>query len=327
MSTIFTSGLSDMITAFLEEKHALGYKYEENERYLRNFDKMCTERFPSINTVTKEAGFAWAIANSGENHGGFARRMSSVRELARFIIRSGKTAFVIPTEYGKVPSRNYIPYIFSKEELVLLFHAADKFRFSERYPANSLEIPVILRLLYACGLRPYEGRMILRENINLDNGTIFIPESKKMKDRVVTMDETMLSICQKYDNEIRMIFPNSEYFFPCYGKTQHCHNRHWLAEITRRCMLNASIIDGSRAIAPRPYDLRHTFATHTLYRWLKEGHNLNNCLPYLSAYMGHEQFQHTAYYIHLIPEFFPEIVPQIQDKLSYIIPEVEYEEY
>ena len=169
--------------------------------------------------------------------------------------------------------------------------------------------------------------MILRENINLDNGTIFIPESKKMKDRVVTMDETMLSICQKYDNEIRMIFPNSEYFFPCYGKTQHCHNRHWLAEITRRCMLNASIIDGSRAIAPRPYDLRHTFATHTLYRWLKEGHNLNNCLPYLSAYMGHEQFQHTAYYIHLIPEFFPEIVPQIQDKLSYIIPEVEYEEY
>ena len=96
MSATFTSGLSPMITAFLEEKHALGYKYEENERYLKKFDALCAERFPEIETVTKEAGLAWAVANTDEGKAGLTRRMSSVRELARFIIRSGKNAFVIP---------------------------------------------------------------------------------------------------------------------------------------------------------------------------------------------------------------------------------------
>lgn len=325
MNTVFTSSLSPTIQAFLDEKHSLGYKYEENERYLRNFDTMCAERFPTIDTITKPVGMAWAVANANEGKAGFARRMSSVRELARFIIRSGKPAFVIPGEFGKVPYRNYIPYIFSTEELTALFQAADKFSYNERYPENCLEVPVLLRLLYACGLRPYEGRMILRENIDLEKGTIFIPESKKLKDRIVPMDDVMLSICRKYDENIRMIIPNSEYFFPCRGKSHHFHNRHWLAEIMRRCMLNAGITDGSLAISPRPYDLRHTFATHTLFRWLKEGRDLDNCLPYLSAYMGHEQFKHTAYYIHLIPDFLPEILPMIRGKFEYVIPEVENE--
>lgn len=327
MNAKFVSGLSPMITAFLDEKHALGYKYEENERYLRNFDALCAEHFPEIATVTMEAGMAWAVANANEGKAGLTRRMSSVRELARFIIRSGKEAFIIPPECGKVPYRNYIPYIFSEEELGLLFQAADNFRNNERFPANSLEVPVMLRLLYACGLRPYEVRMILRKNIDLEDGTIFIPESKKMKDRIVPMDAAMLSLCRKYDEEIRTIIPDSDYFFPCQGKVQHFHNRHWLANVMRRCLLNAEITDGSGTIAPRPYDLRHTFATHTLYRWLKEGRNMDNCLPYLSAYMGHELFQHTAYYIHLVPDFFPEIRSLVQGKYEYIIPEVEDEDY
>lgn len=327
MSTTFESSLAPTIVAFLDEKRALGYKYEENERYLRKFDALCADKFPTIDTVTKEAGLAWAIANPEEGRAGLTRRMSSVRELSRFIIRSGKTAFVIPTECGKVPYRNHIPYIFSNEQLGALFQAADHFRSNSQYPGNSMEVPVLLRLIYACGLRPYEGRMILRENIDLDKGTIFIPESKKLKDRIVAMDSAMLSICRKYDEEIRAVVPDNEYFFPCQGKAHHFHDRHWLATTMRRCLLNAGITDGSGTTSPRPYDLRHTFATHTLYRWLKEGRDLDNCLPYLSAYMGHEKFQHTAYYIHLVPDFFPEIISLMRGKFEHIIPEVEHEDY
>ena len=327
MSVMYNSGLASQIESFLEEKHALGFKYEENERYLRKFDVMCSEKFPTIDTVTREAGLAWAVASPDEGRAAFSRRMSSVRELARFILRSGKSAFVIPTDCGKVPYRNYVPYIFSHEELELLFDAADNLRPNPYFPVNTIEVPILLRLLYSCGLRPYEGRLILRENIDLDSGTIFIPESKRLKDRIVVMDEAMLELCRKYDSEVRSIIPDSEYFFPCAGRKQSFHNRHWVAQVMRRCLLNAGITDGSGVISPHPYDLRHTFATHTLYRWLKEGKDLDNCLPYLSAYMGHEKFQHTAYYIHLVPDFFPEILPRIQEKFSYIIPEVENENY
>ena len=37
----------------------------------------------------------------------------------------------------------------------------------------------------------------------------------------------------------------------------------------------------------RFHDFRHTFATHRLYHWMRDGKDLNAMLPYLSAYMGH----------------------------------------
>lgn len=51
------------------------------------------------------------------------------------------------------------------------------------------------------------------------------------------------------------------------------------------------------------YDfIRHRFASTVLQRWLDEGRNLYAMLPYLRAYMGHEKFSDTAYYIHILPE-------------------------
>jgi site-specific recombinase XerD len=247
---------------------------------------MCAERFQGESTITREMGMAWAISLPNESRAGLSRRMSSVRELAKYILRNGDEAFVIPTECGTVPSRKYIPHIFSHEELQVLFATADTCFESDRFPLCTVAPPVLLRLLYACGLRRYEGRTILRENIDLDDGTIFIPESKKLKDRVVIMDSTMLDICRRYDEKARLITPDSAYFFPSHGQTGKCHDGHWPARVLNRCLINAGITEFT-GNAPRPYDLRHTFATHTLLRWMQEGHDLDSCLPYLSGYMGH----------------------------------------
>ena len=58
---------------------------------------------------------------------------------------------------------------------------------------------------------------------------------------------------------------------------------------------------------------------------MKEGRKLDNCLPYLSAYMGHAHFEHTAYYIHLVPEFFPQMSQMDMNRFSSLIPEVRHE--
>lgn len=82
----------------------------------------------------------------------------------------------------------------------------------------------------------------------------------------------------------------------------------------------ASIADVARR-ADRPIG-SHTFATKTLYRWLREGRDLNHCLPYLSTYMGHARFEETAYYIHLVPEYFQQISAPVAQRFSRLIPEV-----
>ena len=49
-------------------------------------------------------------------------------------------------------------------------------------------------------------------------------------------------------------------------------------------------------------DLRHAFARHRLTRWYQEGVDLNAHLPWLSAYMGHDDLLGTETYLTASPE-------------------------
>ncbi len=75
--------------------------------------------------------------------------------------------------------------------------------------------------------------------------------------------------------------------------------------------------------SPRLYDFRHTFATHRLYRWMKEGKDITAMLPYLSAYMGHAQLSDTHYYIHLVPGLFEKMAGFDYSISEKLLPEVE----
>ena len=74
---------------------------------------------------------------------------------------------------------------------------------------------------------------------------------------------------------------------------------------------------------PRAYDFRHHFACANIMRWSSEGNDVHAMLPYLMRYMGHSSLESTYYYIHLIPDFFPqyrgmtasteELIPEVDD--------------
>lgn len=321
MNRVFRSNLREYITGFIEQKHALGFPYLDSERIIANFDRFCAEKYPNETTITKEMGLNWATMRDGEGKKSLSTRIGVVRELARFLRREGVETYIIPTELGKSPSTRYQPHIFTDNELRRIFKASDRLVPSKHDPTCHLVAPVLLRLLYTCGLRPIEGRLIRRDNIDLNNGTLLIPESKGHKDRVVVISYSMTALCRKYDAVMRIIKPDSEYFFPANRKLPaFCH--HWVSDTLWRCWEAAGIGEytGNK---PRPYDFRHTFATKILYRWLKEGRHLDNCLPYLSAYMGHAHFEHTAYYIHLIPEYFPQMAQMDLGQFADLLPEVE----
>lgn len=72
-----------------------------------------------------------------------------------------------------------------------------------------------------------------------------------------------------------------------------------------------------------PYALIHNFATQILMHWIEEQRDLDAMIPYLSAYMGHESFSATYYYIHLLPE---RIALMDFTRSDGIIPEVDDDE-
>lgn len=69
---------------------------------------------------------------------------------------------------------------------------------------------------------------------------------------------------------------------------------------------------------PRPYDLRHAFASRNITRWMETGKDVMELLPYLSAYMGHSGLTSTLYYIHMLPEKLRSSAKIDWEKLSLI---------
>ena len=150
---------------------------------------------------------------------------------------------------------------------------------------------------------------------------ILITETKLKKERVIVMHDDMNRLMRKYSIQVILAGrEQSSYFFP--DPDLEAYTTAWLENILKICYRNANPeISAERLSRIRVYDLRHRFASATLCRWLDEGKNLYNMLPYLRTYMGHSSLSQTAYYIHILPENLLKSCSIDWSKLDNIIPE------
>lgn len=63
---------------------------------------------------------------------------------------------------------------------------------------------------------------------------------------------------------------------------------------------------------PRIHDLRHRFASTTLLRWYRSGKDVEQKLPYLSAYLGHVHIRDTYWYLNAWPELMREAMSRLE---------------
>ena len=191
--TVYSSLLASYISDLIAQKHLLGYSFAYGELALKRFDEFCSENYPQESTITRAMGLAWAVRRPTEKPVSTAKRLAPVRELAKYMLRKGVDAYVIPDEFVKQPAVRYAPHIFTDKELECFFHETDSIHpHIHKECMEPLVMPVIFRLIYTCGLRPQEGRLIKRKDINLEEGVLFIPESKRHKDRLLVIPEDML---------------------------------------------------------------------------------------------------------------------------------------
>lgn len=65
----------------------------------------------------------------------------------------------------------------------------------------------------------------------------------------------------------------------------------------KKLMKSSGIPEASEKSKPRLHDLRHSFAVHRLYRWYREGVDVQNRLVLLSTFMGHFNIKSTQVYL------------------------------
>ena len=311
----YASGFATEIRGMLLFKEALGYKPSSFAADLLCFDRFCVERYPDENILTQEIAFAWCM--DGKKDHMAPHRMHKIRELGKYLASTGRAAYVLPSVL--IPNKKAeLPYLLTDSEIKDFFSAADDYPHRGNSPLVEYTVPVIFRLIYACGMRPQEARLLKRGDFDYRKNSIYIEESKWCKDRRLIVDAPLMDMCRKYDVIANGRFPERTAFFPNqYGEF---YSHEWLTGTFHKCW-ELSGIGNTRGICV-PYDLRHNYATRTLMRWVSEGKDLDAYIPYLCAYMGHASFKSTYYYVHLLPE---KLAALDFMKSKGIVPEVPHE--
>ncbi|QOY36925.2 tyrosine-type recombinase/integrase [Anaerobacillus isosaccharinicus] len=321
MEKAYVSKLASFMESFVAFKHSLGWKYKTSEYYLHEFDRYCAKR-ESEEVLLNEIVKSWVILRDNECPNTQRVRVAPIREFGKYLQHSGYSdAYVVTNKICRKQIRT-IPHFFTDEEIIRFFDACDTLGPRKENPVRHLVLPMYFRLLYCCGLRTSEARLLLRKNVNLHTGYIDVIHSKGPKDRRLFLPEDLKQLYLKYDAVIDNIFPDRTYFFPV--KSHSCYQSTSIGSNFNKIWKAAGLghESGSKA---RAYDFRHHFAFDKLNQWLKEESDVNSMLPYLVRYMGHACLESTYYYLHLVPEFFSTFSEKTKI-LEGLLPEVDYDE-
>ncbi len=321
MHNEFQSNLRTEFENFIELRRSMGYSIRADLSKLKNLDAFLVENDPDATQLNAENVLDWLRLRPKESPATLNGRVSFIRTLSRYLIAMGKESF-IPPEKFTLTSKCFSPYLLTDQELTSLFHVIDTDETVT--PFQGCILSTLLRLIYTCGLRPGEGKMLLRDNVNLKTGEILLMDTKSKRDRIVVMSEDMLCLMRRYTNIRDAAFPDSIYLFP--SSTGNPYDEKWLAKNLRRYFsLIHPEMDPKELPHLRVHDFRHLFASKRLIRWIDEGQDLNAKLPYLRTFLGHSTMDETEYYIHILPENLLSSAIDF-DTLSSIIPEVTYGE-
>jgi integrase len=278
--------------AMQDFRKGTGYTTSAYDFSLLPFITFCGSSYPDATHISKAMVDGWLAHRAYNKTNSQAVFITCLRQYAKFINAQGKDAF-IPDEDYTVHHEQFVPYVFSDDELKAFFRSVDSIRPTPKKWGRDIILPVLFRLMYCCGMRPGEPMRLKSSDVNLTSGDIYIRQAKGSKDRHITMSEDLRQLCVKYN----ALAGRREWFFQKWDGGPLA--TYWMDRQFHLCWDKSGLPKRGN---PRPYDLRHAFATRNLMRWTDEGRDVMILLPYLSAYMGHSNFQYTLYYVHLFPE-------------------------
>ena len=251
---IYTGPFKNHIHNHVKLKQAVGYKYHTEAGRLKCFDQFTLEKYPQATILTKEIVLDWCRKKTYETQANQNARASSIRQFGKYLDSIGLNVYILPKNY--YPSaKQYVPYIYTVEELEKFFSETEKCRYCYECPYRHLIMPVIFRMIYMCGLRLSEARLLKVADVDLKNGVLTIHQSKKDNSRLVPMSDFLTKLCQDFSRKVHFNSSENDYYFPALnGKPMTIGN---VYKNFRRFLWRAGISHGGKGCGPRIHDFRH----------------------------------------------------------------------
>lgn len=302
----FHSFLAPQLRAYLELRERLGYTNHHTHSGAKQLDHyLCFREITSIAGIDEALLVHWihAVPASPLTKNG---KLSFVRELFRHLMRQGlvreNPAARIPLlKVG--PSRK--PYIYSLQEIRCILEEAGKLK--ARFPDRLLgwSLPTMILLIYACGLRLGEALKLRIADVDFQEQALALWNTKFHKERIVPFSAEVgkkLSAYLALRNGRR---PRDGAESPFFWWDANRWPKGLVEKHFRRILVRCGLRK-PKGPGPRLHDLRHTFATHRLYKWYQDGKDPLNRLPWLTTYMGHVNIEKTQVYLTITQELLRE---------------------
>lgn len=317
---VFDGPFAELCLRFIDHKRSLGYAYGNRERYaVKQMDDFFKSYPLKTLQLTKDMVQDFIAKRNNESAQSQKHRISKIRQFAVFLENLGYEAYVISKDNFKF-TKTFTPYIFTREEIDALIQAADRLEFMPRYPQSHIIYPLLMRILYGCGLRISEALSLTMANVDLNEGILTVEHSKFNNSRLVPMSGTLVKSCADYVSRMNFSPTYEGYFFPSPG--EGAYKEVSIYSRFRYLLDQVGIGHGGRGNGPRLHDLRHTFAIHSLEQMVSLGFDIYCALPILSTYLGHRTIESTEKYLRLTSAAHDDIINALEPLYKKLFPEV-----
>lgn len=303
MTTIVTANeLKEEAREFVRFKRAMGRPYRRGEHDLTGFVRFVAHHWGEHGAVPLDAAVRrWCERKPGRKAVTLGNELGVIRQLCLYRRRRDPTSYVPEHAFAPVKESTFYPYIFSHDEVRRILAGAASHH--GRFIWASMLYTLIL-VLYCTGLRLGEAVRLRMIDVDLDRGTLMIHASKQ-RSRIVPIRADLVAELRRYLAARQQLLRDGSY--PELGMLFLRRDGSPLtvsSASTAICRLlrQLGIKPPNGRVGPRPYEFRHAFAVHRLTAWAEQGVDIHAKLPWLSAYLGHQNVIGTEVYLKATPQ-------------------------
>jgi integrase/recombinase XerD len=316
---VTAAGMARDAKDFLNFRRAMGVQYRRGEFVLNGFVRFIAEQWGEQTVALDEAVRRWSSRIAGRKAVTVGLEFGVVRQLCLYRRRNDPSGYVPEHALAPVKESLFLPYIFSQEEVHRLLHAASE------HHGRWIWAPMfraLMLVLYCTGLRLGEAVRLRMEEVDLCRN-VFLVSHSKGRSRIVAFRPDLASELHQYLEARRQVLRNH-----CIEDPQALFIRldgtpltvKSASEAIRRLLRQLSIKPPAGRIGPRPYEMRHAFAVHRLTAWASAGADVHAKLPWLSAYLGHQDVLGTEVYLKATPQLLDLASRRLQNHLRRASP-------
>jgi integrase/recombinase XerC len=288
------------VRRYLHDRRQLGFALKSPGTELLRFARFADAR-EHHGALTQELQLEWAREHVRRTSAvTAARRLEIVRSFAAY-----HRQFEVDTD---VPApgilgrghRRLAPHIYTDAEVRELLEQAG--RLAPQGGLRPLTYCTLFGLIAAVGLRVSEALRLQVADVDLQDATVTIRETKFHKSRCLPLHASVVQALGDYRQARGRLADSSTGAAFFASRTGTPLSANTVEEIFRDIRSRLGWQARGDHANPRIHDLRHTFAVRRLQRWHEAGVSFDHAMFWLCTYLGHAKISDTYWYLTGVPE-------------------------